>query len=89
MSTTTAVSATAIETRNKESVTETVRLEQKEETVNSIAIVPKEVSSEDLAKRTQLYEFRSRQLFCKLIDCKFLSDCIVKATKHWGTIYVL
>lgn len=89
MSTTTVVSATTIETRNKESITETVKLEQKEETVNSIAIVPKEVSSEDLAIRTQLYEFRSRQLFCKLIDCKFLNDCIVKATKYWGTIYVL
>lgn len=89
MSTTTVVSATTIETRNKESITETVKLEQKEETVNSIAIVPKEVSSGDLAIRTQLYEFRSRQLFCKLIDCKFLNDCKVKATKYWGTIYVL
>ncbi|CEG84166.1 hypothetical protein RMATCC62417_18011 [Rhizopus microsporus] len=68
MSTTSAISVTAIETRNKESIIETVRLEQKEETVNSVAIVPMEISSEDLAKRTQLYEFRSRQLFCKLID---------------------
>lgn len=82
MSATSVVSATTIETRNKESITETVRLEQKEETVNSVAIVPMEISSEDLAKRTQLYEFRSRQLFCKLIDCKFLNDCIIKATKH-------